>query len=109
MTSVRCEGLQVGAGFNVRLGACADDQGDLYVDIGVSVGKGAGLFVFKDVQAAQRSSIDPEVRLQGGLGLAGSVSNLGLESGFGVGLGATIGLRGLVPVPRAGVNTRPRN
>ncbi|HSI04102.1 MAG: hypothetical protein ACAI38_03015 [Myxococcota bacterium] len=106
MTSVRCEGVQIGLGIDVRVGKCKDEAGNTYLDVGAGIGPNGGLYYFRNDTPVSRDSVDVEGRLYGGLGIAGSASTLRGERGYGLGLGATLGVRGLIPLGNSGVNTR---
>lgn len=106
MSSVRCEGVQIGLGIDVRFGTCRDEQGNTFLDVGAGIGPNGGLYYFRNETPVQRDGFNVEGRLYGGLGVAGSASTLRGERGYGLGLGATVGVRALIPTGNSGVNTR---
>lgn len=107
MGSVKCEGIQLGLGVDVRVGTCKDEAGNKYLDLGAGIGPNGGVYYFKNETPVERDSIDVEARAYAALGIAGAASTLKSERGYGLGLGATVGVRGLIPLSSSGVSTRP--
>lgn len=102
---VNCKALQLNFGIGVRLGTCTTADGRRYLDVGGSIGPSIGAHVVEGHET--RDALEPEARAFASAGRSVSVSTASNATSHGVGLGATVGARGLIPFGRTGVSTRP--
>jgi hypothetical protein len=105
---VNCNSLQVNLGLiGARLGTCTGADGRSYLDLGGAVGPGLGVAVIQG-RETRSGLIQGEARAAAGVGDMVEASTSSPTPSRGIGASATVGGRGLLPVPHfiSGIFTR---